>query len=248
MMRTGILACICSLSVAVSPAVAQDWAWPDSAENLQVLPANFSGSRIRAVMTGFTRSLGVRCSHCHVGEEGQPLSTYDFPSDENPNKETARAMLGILGDVNETLRTIEPTGDERVNMWCHTCHRGRPRPMTLGEELGEVYRAEGVDAALDHYAELRERFYGRGAYDFGEDGLNGLGYEIMATGDLDGAIRIFTMNVEMFPEASNPYDSLGEAYMNRGDTELAITNYERSLELDPSNTNAAEMLERLRSE
>lgn len=248
MMRVGYLVCVCSLSVAVSPAVAQDWTWPDSAENLQVLPADFSGSRIRAVMTGFTRALGVRCSHCHVGEEGQPLSTYDFPSDENPNKETARVMLGILGDVNETLRTVEPTGDERVNMWCHTCHRGRPRPMTLGEELGEVYRMEGVEAALERYAELRDRFYGRGSYDFGEGGLNGLGYEIMGAGDLDGAIRIFEMNVEMFPEDSNPFDSLGEAYMNRGDTELAITNYERSLELDPSNANAVEMLEKLRSE
>ena len=120
--------------------------------------------------------------------------------------------------------------------------------MTLGEELGEVYRMEGVDAALEHYAELRDRFYGQGSYDFGEGGLNGLGYEIMGEGDLDGAIRIFVLNVEMFPEESNPYDSLGEAYMNRGDTELAITNYERSLGLDPTNTNAAEMLEKLRSE
>ena len=45
-----------------------------------------SGERLRPVMMGFTRALGVRCNHCHVGEDGQPLSTFDFVSDENPNK------------------------------------------------------------------------------------------------------------------------------------------------------------------
>ena len=34
------------------------------------------------VMPGFTRALGVRCSYCHVGEEGESLSTYDFASDD----------------------------------------------------------------------------------------------------------------------------------------------------------------------
>ena len=250
-MRVGTVVCLCSLGLTVTPATVQAqarWSWPDSAENLQVLPADFSGTQLRAVMTGFTRALGVRCSHCHVGEEGQPLTTYDFPSDDNPNKETTRTMLGMLGDINTTLNTIEPTGDKRVNMWCHTCHRGRPRPLTLGEELSERYRADGADAALERYAELRERFFGRGSYDFGENALNALGYEIMGQDDLDAAVAIFELNVERFPESGNVYDSLGEAYMNRGDTELAIANYERSLEIDPDNDNAVQMLEKLRAE
>jgi tetratricopeptide (TPR) repeat protein len=182
-----------------------------------------------------------------VGEEGQPLSTYDFASDENPNKERARTMLQMLGDINQTLKTIEPSGPERVNMWCHTCHRGRPRPMTLGEELGEVYHTRGLEAALDHYEALRDRFYGRGAYDFGEDALNSLGYTLMGDDDFDGAVRVFSLNVEQFPESGNVYDSLGEAYMNRGDRQLAIESYERSLELNPRNDNAREQLEALRA-
>ena len=105
---------------------------------------------MRAVMTGFTSALGVRCSHCHVGEEGQPLSSYDFPSDENPNKDRAREMLRLLGAVNGHLEKIEPSGGQRVNMWCHTCHRGRPLPTTLDEELREAYAEGGV-------GELRKR-------------------------------------------------------------------------------------------
>ena len=61
-------------------------------------------------------------------------------------------------------------------------------------------------------------------------------------------LAVFELNVEAFPEASNPYDSLGEAYMVAGRREKAIANYERSLELDPGNQNAAAMLERLRGE
>ncbi len=148
-------------------------------------------------MTGFTRALGVRCSHCHVGEEGKPLSTYDFASDDNPNKNRAREMLRMLGSVNDHLKKIEPSGEQRINMWCHTCHRGRPRPMTLGEELNETYRTRGLDAALAHLADLKERFYGKGAYDFtSERTLNTLGYAALTHDDAAGAIKIFEMNAE----------------------------------------------------
>jgi len=231
----------------VSPAVAQQWSWPEEPENLQVLEG-FGGQRLGSVMRGFTRALGVRCAYCHIGEEGQSLSEYDFVSDEKLAKNTARTMLELLGDVNVRLNTIEPSGDKAVNMWCHTCHRGRPRPMTIEEEIGETFRADGVDAALAHYDDLHETFYGRGAYNFDENGLNNFGYEVMGTGDVDGAIIVFEKNVEKFPESSNLYDSLGEGYMERGDTELAITNYEKSLELDPRNQNAADKLTELRGE
>ncbi len=50
------------------------------------------------------------------------------------------------------------------------------------------------------------------------------------------------------PEAFNTYDSLGEAYMTHGDGALAIANYQRSLELNPENANAVEMLKKLREQ
>jgi len=235
--------------VLVGPGVlrAQAWSWPDRAENLQVLPEDFPATRLRAVMTGFTRALGVRCSYCHVGREGEPLSSYDFVSDDNANKERARAMLRMLDDVNRALETIEPSGDARVNMWCHTCHRGRPRPMTLAEELEEVYRGEGSAAALERYGALRERFYGRGSYDFGEGSLNTFGYAVLAAGDADGAVRVFALNAELFPGSGNVWDSLAEAHMSRGDTEEAIRFYEKALQLDPENENARQRLAALRS-
>ena len=78
--------------------------------------------------------------------------------------------------------------------------------------------------------------------------LNMMGYQMMGADNLAGAIEVFKLNVALFPQSGNVYDSLGESYMNNGETDLAIKNYEKSLELDPNNTNAVEMLKRLRNE
>lgn len=237
------IACIV-LTFPVS-TFAQDWSWPDEPENLQVLPKDFSGSQLRSVMSSFIRGLGVRCSYCHVGQEPQPLSTWDFASDDNPNKNRAREMLRMVKSINGHLDKIEPSGDKRVSVGCHTCHSGRPRPMTLEEELGEVYRTNGIDATVSRYHELRDRYYGRGAYDFGERSLNSFGYSLLQNDDVAGAIAIFELNAEQFPESGNVWDSLAEGYMASGDLEMAQKHYQKSLELNPKNRNAKQMLEKI---
>jgi tetratricopeptide (TPR) repeat protein len=238
---------VASLAIAASsPAAGQRWSWPEKPENLQVLGPEVAGQRLRQVMTGFTRALGVRCSHCHVGEEGQPLSAYDFPSDANPNKDRAREMLRMLTSINGHLAKIEPSGSERVNMWCHTCHRGRPRPTTLEEELRAAHAAGGAAAMAAKYGELREQFHGRGTLDFGERSLNALGYELLGAGDVAGALVAFRKNAEQFPASGNVWDSLAEAYLADGQRELAEIYYRKALELDPTNENALEKLRELR--
>jgi tetratricopeptide (TPR) repeat protein len=68
----------------------------------------------------------------------------------------------------------------------------------------------------------------------------------VARDQIDEAIIIFELNVEAFPDGFNTYDSFAESCMLPGRTEDAITYYERSLELNPDNTNAVTMLARLR--
>ncbi|MDP1813351.1 MAG: S41 family peptidase, partial [Leadbetterella sp.] len=60
------------------------------------------------------------------------------------------------------------------------------------------------------------------------------------------ALAIFKLIVAEFPENSNPYDSLGEAYMKNGDMELALVNYQKSLALNPDNFNAEDQIERIK--
>ena len=75
--------------------------------------------------------------------------------------------------------------------------------------------------------------------------LNALGYQLIRAGQLPEAIRIFQLNVESFPQSSNTYDSLGEAYRDSGDTARAVANYQESLRLNPKNSNAVKMLQKL---
>ena len=62
------------------------------------------------------------------------------------------------------------------------------------------------------------------------------------------AIEIFKLSVQVYPQSYNTYDSLAEAYMDNGDTDLAIQNYQKSLRLNPGNTNAIEKLKKLNRE
>lgn len=58
-------------------------------------------------------------------------------------------------------------------------------------------------------------------------------------------IEIFRLNVKLYPDPCNVYDSPGEAYMKIGNRELAIKNFKKSLELNPQNDNAIGMLNKL---
>ena len=227
------------LALAPSAIRAQDsFRWPEQMKNPKVFPKDFPSSKLEAVMKGFTRALGVRCSYCHVGQEGQPLQTFDFASDRNPNKERAREMYRMLGDINGHLKKINPSGDRRVNMWCNTCHRGRPRPMTLVEELGEAYRKSGVTGAIDRYRELREKFELAGAYDFRERSLDAFASDLLDETDTAGALAVLRLNTSEFPRSTEAWENLADGYRTAGNAELAAIYYRKALEIDPQNETA----------
>ena len=81
-----------------------------------------------------------------------------------------------------------------------------------------------------------------------EQTLNQLGYQLLYGGREADGVEVFKKNVQEYPQSSNVYDSLGEAYAKVGQKDLAIQNYERSLQLDPKNTNAVDRLKKLRSD
>jgi len=78
-----------------------------------------------------------------------------------------------------------------------------------------------------------------------EDFLNRLGYELLNQKDFSKAIAIFRVNTLLYPDSSNVYDSLGEAYMLTGEKDKAKQNYQKALDLNPTNENAALILKTL---
>jgi hypothetical protein len=101
---------------------------PPPFKNLQVFPKDIARADLIANMKFFAQSLGVRCTHCHVGAEGQPLSTFDFASDAKKEKKTARKMLAMVHRINSEEFGVKDFKDVKVT--CFTCHRGATKPLT----------------------------------------------------------------------------------------------------------------------
>ena len=115
--------------------------------------------------------------------------------------------------------------------------------MSIVAMLGKTIKDKGIEAGVAQYRELKLKESAR--YDFGERELNQLGYSLLRSGKLKEAVEIFKLNVEAYPQSANPYDSLGEAYLNLNQKDLAVANYKKALELNPGNTNAIEALRKI---
>jgi hypothetical protein len=114
----------------------------------------------------------------------------------------------------------------------------------LAEMLVEALSANDVMSAVKLYRAFKAD--STNAYINTENSMNNLGYRLIGMKSLEHALEIFKLNVESYPQSANAYDSLAEAYMMNGNNELAIKNYEKSLELNPANSNAVEMLRKLK--
>ncbi len=75
--------------------------------------------------------------------------------------------------------------------------------------------------------------------------VNNLGYQYLAQNKIDEAIMVFKRNVELYPNSWNVYDSLGEAYMKKGDMQLAVENYKKSVKMNPRNEGGINALKKL---
>jgi len=115
---------------------------------------------------------------------------------------------------------------------------------SIAETVMNAVSEKDVASAITKYRELKA---GKTAseYNFAETELNQAGYQLLQMKKVTDAIEIFKLNVEMYPQSANAYDSLGEGYMVHGDKDLAIANYKKSLELDPKNANATSKLAEL---
>ena len=77
--------------------------------------------------------------------------------------------------------------------------------------------------------------------------MNTTGYKLLADKKINEAIEVFRLNIKLYPNAWNAYDSLGEAYALAGNKKLAIENYEKSMQLNPKNENGRQWLAKLKA-
>jgi len=66
---------------------------------------------------------------------------------------------------------------------------------------------------------------------YSENGLNGLGYELVSLEYLDAAVGVFLLNLEWNPQSANCSDSLAEAYERKCDRANALKFYRGAIDL-----------------
>jgi tetratricopeptide (TPR) repeat protein len=72
--------------------------------------------------------------------------------------------------------------------------------------------------------------------------INWQGYQLLTTNKVDEAIKVFALNTELFPGSWNTWDSLGEAYAKKGEKDIAVGYYKKSIVLNPKNENGKKIV------
>lgn len=225
----------------LQPAAAQErkniFADP---QNLKVLPEDISADALRDTMKGIAMGTGLRCERCHVGEAGQPLTTFDFASDEKAMKEKARVMLRMVRQINgELIPELDDVIDaafaagSRTEVRCVTCHRGQAKPQLIEDVLDKKLAASGIEAAVAEYESLREQYYGGFQFDFSEMVLPMYAKRLVAAGNTDAALAFARTNVSHFPDSAMSVYTLAEMYEATGENDLALANYQRVIDIAP---------------
>lgn len=235
---------------AIGELPAQQWQWPEKPKNITALPATIGGRDLQRTMLGYTGALGVRCHHCHVGEEGKDLSTFDFASDAKPAKNKARMMIKMVKEINgKYLADLHENGSAGVLVNCQTCHSGKSVPISLDDKLKQTFDAAGIDSTVKLYRSLREQFYGGNTYNFKESVLLRLADKIASDSTkMKEAMTIVQLNIEMYPSFAFSYTHLASWYEEMGNIPAAVEHFQKALVLSPKNEMIKKQLERLQKQ
>ena len=192
-----------------------------------------------ASMQEISAALGVGCNYCHSAARGSGAP--------EPKKDIARAMMAMTRDLNAKVEgATGKSGASVTRVQCITCHRGVAIPGQLSDILTQTLRAQGTAAVIVQYRDLRQRYFGRQAYDFGEDTLLGLAQRIVESKP-DDAVALVQLNLEFNPKSARSYIALAHAYTRKIDDASAMASLEKALELEPDNGVARGQLEQLKS-
>jgi CubicO group peptidase (beta-lactamase class C family) len=122
-------------------------------------------------------------------------------------------------------------------------HLGYDRYNSPSRLLLKSIITNGASKALTDYRQQRKEDT---MQRIPEQSMNETGYTLLRIKKIDDAIEVFKQNTVDFPSSYNTWDSFAEAYMDKGNKDLAIKYYEKSIELNPKNKNGEEQLKKLR--
>lgn len=116
--------------------------------------------------------------------------------------------------------------------------------ININEVIGKIIFEKNIESAIQTYSELKLNH--SKSYDFSENLLNRLGYDLIELSKLKEAVQIFKLNAISYPNSSNVYDSLGEVYLLNNQNTEALKNYKKALSLDLGNETIIKIIEKLK--
>ena len=119
--------------------------------------------------------------------------------------------------------------------------------------VAEFAAHQGAEAALKYFQQLKKKYEEIDWWnvlkpEILENNINRQGYDLMGMQESESAFEVFKLNTLLFPESFNVWDSFAEWYYNMKKYEMALLYYNKSLELNPDNENAKQIIERIREE
>ena len=153
------------------------------------------------------------------------------------------AFAGFVKETGKGVVVLTNSGEGQImDIGLHLLNPGFklwPVIPSIAIKLAKIIDSNGVEAARNHFYDLK-----KSKPKECESIINTLGYSYIK-GNINTALAIFKMNVEMYPNSSNVYDSYGEALLKNGQQDLAIENYKKSVELNPGNWVGIQALEKM---
>ncbi|UKB81284.1 serine hydrolase domain-containing protein [Chryseobacterium sp. MEBOG07] len=119
-----------------------------------------------------------------------------------------------------------------------------PKPLIIFEVYKKM-KTESVEKGIAYLKELKKNKFDSYNFNGFENELNRLTYKFLGEGKPDDALKIIDYAVSEFPNSSNIYDTRGEIYFLKKDYNASKKNYQKTLELNPNNDNAKEMLSKI---
>ena len=245
--RVLVFAALASIAIPVITAGAQNQGPPPPPKNLKFFPKDISRQALLDTMGTFTRALGVGCEFCHMADDSIPRDRHDFASDAKPNKNKARTMLRMVTAINaDYLTKLSSRMQPPIVVTCATCHRGVTEPRPLEQVILTRYDSAGTDSAIALYRDLRQHYYGRASYDFGEAPLAAVGGALRQRDKVADALKFYMLNLEYAPNSASAWSQAGSAQLASGDTASAIKSFEKALSIDPKNRGAIRAMQSLK--
>ncbi len=172
-------------------------------------------------------------------------------------------ILWHTGSTGGFRAFIERRLKERIAVIILT-NKGNSKRMEINDAIVDIFKGEpyklpklpiselmyqsindrGIHFALNSYDSLKEAK--DTTYDFSESELNSLGYELLGENKKSDAVQIFRLNTFSYPNSSNAFDGLGDAFVEAGKRDSAIKSYQKAVDLDKNNIQSFDKLNKLK--